>query len=347
MRGKQFMMKLSTGILVAMVTLGVYSSQSSAQAKKDWPNTIAIASGTGSTYYAIAGGIGKMMGKYMKVAGIPTKTSGGIETVRLMARNELQMGFITPDCAYEGMLGIDRFKDIGPAPIRVFLQDFPLAYNVVTLEGSGIKSLADLKGKSGYYMGRGSGIMELLWDATLSIYGWKESDFRKLMPFDRASEYIDALITGKVDFAIDMGSHPTAKFIEFANTHPMKIIGWDQETLKKLEKRLPYVFAIDVPGGTYRTMPQKVQLPCIAVVIEVTRNMPDDFVYQLTKMIWTHFDEFKTYSGVCKLFSTEAVKRTNFIYHPGAIKYYKEIGVWTKALDERQAKLLKMAKAEK
>jgi TRAP transporter TAXI family solute receptor len=343
MRGKEFMVRLSVGILATVLTLGLYSSQSSAESKKDWPKTIAIASGTGSTYYAIAGGIGRMMEKHMGVAGIPTKTSGGIETVKLMARNELQMGFVTPDCAYEGMLGIDRFKEIGPAPIRVFLQDFPLAYNVVTLEGSGIKTLADLKGKSGYYMARGSGIMELLWKATMDVYGWKESDFKKLMPFDRASEYVDALKTGKVDFAIDMGSHPTAKFTEFANTHPMKILGWDEKTLEKIKEALPYVFVVDVPAETYKTMPEKIQIPSIAVVVEVVKSLPDDFVYELTKMIWTNFDEFKSYHGVCKLFSPQAVKRTNFIYHPGAIKYYKEAGVWSKAEDERQTKLLKKA----
>ena len=153
-----------------------------------WPKTVSIGSGTGTTYYAIAGGMGKMMEKYLGVAGIPTKTSGGEETARLIHSGDLDMGFITPDVGYDAYRGIGNFKDIGPAPIRVFLQDFPLHYNLVTLENSGINSWADLKGKSGYYRARGSSVMELLWEASLDAYGVKRNDLKKAMRFDRASD---------------------------------------------------------------------------------------------------------------------------------------------------------------
>ena len=86
------------------------------------------------------------------------------------------------------------------------------------------------------------------------------------------------------------------------------------------------MFSQTIPKGTYKTMSEEVLLPSIAIIVEVTRDLPDDLVYNLTKMIWTHNDEFKTYSRVCKFFTKEAVNRTNFIYHDGAIKYYKEAG---------------------
>jgi TRAP transporter TAXI family solute receptor len=343
MAGRYRIKEIVSAILILVIAMAFGTRSVLAGNPENWPKSIAIASGTGTSYYAVAGGIGKMMENYLHVPGIPTKTSGGLETVRLMARGEIQMGFITPDCAYEGMLGIDRFKDIGPAPIRVFLQDFPISYNLVTLEGSGIKSFADLKGKRGFNLARGSGIMELLWQASMKIYGFKEGDLKKVMPFDRTSEWTDGLETGKIDFAIDMGTHPAAKWMELANKHPMRIIGWNSEDISKLQKLLPYVFVYKIPGGTYRGMSEDINLPAVASVIEVVKDLPDDFVYNITKMIWTHFEEFKTYHPACKLFTPEAVERNNFIYHPGAIKYYKEIGVWTKSLDKRQAELIAKA----
>ena len=326
-------------ILVALMFLTAGTADSGDR-PAHWPKTISIGSGTGTTYYAIAGGIGKMMENYLGVAGIPTKTSGGTETARLMAKNEIQMGFLTPDIAYEASMGKKRFKDSPPAPIRVFLQDFPLTYNLITLKGSGINSWSDIKGKKGYYRARGSGVMEVIWNAALEIYGLKKSDFKNVMVFDRASEWISALKTGKVDFAVDMGFHPAAKWMELANTHPMNIIGVSKADLAKFEKALPYVFSRTIPKGTYKTMSEEVLLPSIAIVIEVVRDLPDDLVYSLTKMIWTHNDEFKTYSRVCKFFTKESVNRTNFIYHAGAIKYYKEAGVWTEKESNRQKKLL-------
>jgi hypothetical protein len=330
---------MSIIVLVTAISLTAGTALS-ADKPAHWPKTISIGSGTGTTYYAIAGGIGKLMDNYLGVAGIPSKTSGGTETARLMAKNEIQMGFLTPDIAYEASMGKMRFKDSPPAPIRVFLQDFPLTYNLITLKGSGIKSWPDIKGKKGYYRARGSGVMEVIWNTALDIYGLKKSDFKKVMPFDRASEWISALKTGKVDFAVDMGFHPAGKWMELANSHPMNIIGVDKADLAKFKKALPYVFPQTIPKGTYKTMPEEVLLPSIAIVIDVVRDLPDDLVYRLTKMIWTHNDEFKTYSRVCKFFTKEAVNRTNFIYHAGAIKYYKEAGTWTEKESKRQKRLL-------
>lgn len=329
---------LTIMLLVSMVFF--VNAALSADRPKHWPKTVAIASGTGTTYYAIAGGIGKMMENYLKVAGIPTKTSGGMETARLMAKGDLQMGFLTPDMAYEASMGVERFQKDGPSPIRVFLQDFPLLYNLVVLEGSGINSWNDIKGKTGFYRARGSGLMEVLWGATLDVYGIDKGELKKVMPFDRASEWIGALKTGKIDFALDMGFHPAGKWTELASTHPMKIIGMDDAHLEQLKKKLPYVFTLSIPGGIYKSMPETVNTAAVAIVVDVTADLSDDFVYELTKMIWTNFDEFKTYHPVCKFFSTKAVERSNYIYHPGAIKYYKEVGVWTKDLDDRQARLL-------
>ena len=329
------------GIAALFITVVLFSGNAVAGEKpKHWPKTLSIGSGTGTAYYAIASGLSKISESYVGVPLIPTKTSGGEETARLIHSGDLSMGFITPDVGYDGYRGIGNFKDIGKVPIRVFLQDFPLNYNLITLEGSGINSWSDIKGKSGYYRSRGSSVMELLWGATLKAYGLKNSDIKKAMRFDRATEWINALKTGKVDFAIDCGSHPAAKWMELATTHPMKIMPVDDARLAKIMEVLPWTFPRKIPGGMYKSMPKDVNTAGFAVVVDCHRDLPDDLVYKLTKMSWVHYDEFKTYHPIIKLFSTKAVARTNFAYHPGAIKYYKEVGVWTKKEDERQARLL-------
>lgn len=328
--------------LIVLVVAFVFAAGVAVSAERPdhWPKTVSIGSGTGTTYYSIAGGMGKMMEKYLGVAGIPTKTSGGEETARLIHSGDLDMGFITPDVGYDAYRGIGNFKDIGPAPIRVFLQDFPLNYNLVTLEDSGINSWADLKGKSGYYRARGSSVMELLWEASIGAYDLKRTDIKKALRFDRASEWINAMKMGKIDYALDCGFHPAGKWMELANTHPMKIVNVDDAHLKKIQEKLPWVFPLTIKGGTYKKMPKDVQTASFAVIVDCRRDLPDDFIYALTKMIWDHFDEFKTYHPVCKFFSPEAVKRTNFAYHTGAIKYYREVNLWSKDLDKRQKSLL-------
>ncbi|MDD5007398.1 MAG: TAXI family TRAP transporter solute-binding subunit [Syntrophorhabdaceae bacterium] len=308
---------------------------------KDWPKTYAIGSGTGSVYYAIAGGIGAISEKYLGIAGIPSKTSGAEETARLLHRNEIQFGFITPDVGSDCVRGIGNFKKTGRLNVRVILQDFPLGYTITTLEGKGINSPSDLKGKAGHIGGRASPICRTFFKETLQAYGMKAEDLKASLPHDTVTEAIEALIVGKVDFFIDPTPHPSAKWAELAATHPMKIVNVDDEHMKKMVKNVPYMFPMKIPGGTYKTMPKDVTVSAFSSIVCGNGDLPDRFVYELTKAVWTHFDEFKTYHSGAKYFSTESVKRINYMpYHPGAIKYYKEIGVWTKELDERQNKLL-------
>jgi TRAP transporter TAXI family solute receptor len=325
---------------VFMMTMLSYDYAKSAE-KEGWPKTVSIGAGTGATYYAIAGGLGTMMEKYLGVPGIPTQTSGSEMTARLMKSGELSMGFAPPDSAYDGYRGIGRYKSIGPVPMRAFLSDFPLVYNVTTLEGSGIKTWADLKGKKGYWYSRGSALQQILWPAMLAAYGLTEADLGPKLVFDKAEEWVDALKTGKVAYAGDCSWHPSARWTELSGTHPMKIIGCDEAVIAKIQKKYPWVFGAPFKAGIYKTITEDILEVGFSVVIVCHKDLPDDFIYQAVKMVYEHKDAFNTYHPACKLFSTQSVKRVDTLpYHPGAVKYYKEVGVWTKKEDARQAKLL-------
>lgn len=308
---------------------------------KSWPKTYAIGSGTGSVYYAIAGGIGAISEKYLGIAGIPSRTSGSEESARLLDRGDIQLGFITPDVGYNCVRGVGNFQKTGRLNVRAILQDFPLGYTITTLEGKGINSPADFKGKVGHIGGRASPICRIFFKETLKAYGLKPEDLKAALVHDTVNEAIEALIVGKVDFFVDPTPHPSAAWTELAATHPIKILNIDEAHMKEMMKAVPYMFPMKIPGGTYKSMPKDVQISAFSSIVCGNGDLSDSFVYALTKAIWSHFDEFKTYHAGAKYFSAKAVERTNYLpYHPGAIKYYKEIGVWTKELDERQSKLL-------
>jgi TRAP transporter TAXI family solute receptor len=331
-------------ILVSFVLAAVFlmgAAPEKPKPEKDWPKVVAIGSGTGATYYSIAGGISGISEKYVGVPAIPSKTSGAEETARLMQKGDLQMGFITPDVGYDAVRGQGAFQKTGPVALRVFLQDMPLGYTITTLEGKGIKSPADLKGKAGYTSSRGSPIMRTFWDATMKAYGIKKEDMKASLMFDTADEAQEALVTGKVDFFVNCTAHPAAKWTELAATHPMRIVNVDDAHMKQMMQTTPYMIPMVIPKGTYKDQTADVQVSAFSVIVCVTDKLPDSFVYEVTKALWTNINEFRAYHAGVKAFTTEAVKRVSYIpYHPGAIKYYKEIGVWTGDLDKRQEKLL-------
>jgi len=316
--------------------------------EKDWPKTYAIGAGTGGVYYAIAGGITAITEKYVGVAGIPSKTSGAEETARLIHKGDMQLGFMTPDVAYESVRGLGTFKRTGPLKIRAILQDFPLGFDITTLANKGIISPSDFKGKAGFTLARGSAIMRIFLNETLAAYALKPEDLKASLVFDTHDEAMEALVVGKVDFFINCAPHPAAKWTELSATHPMKIINIDDNHMKKMIQNVPYMFSMKIPGNMYKTMPEDIQVSAFSSIVVGGAELSESFVYELTKAIWTNFEEFKTYHAGAKYFSKEAVKRVSYIpYHPGAIKYYKETGIWTKELDDRQAKLLAEVSAAK
>ena len=340
-------------VLLIVVTLGILGCASGDKTVgtggKEWPSSVSIATvGTGGSYFAIGNGLGKMIETHLKVPIVITTSSGAEETARLINDGHVQLGFITPDVGYDAERGLNRFEEVGCVPIRVVLQDYPLTWNILTLEGSGINSVADLKGKVGFITRRGSPVQERIFDALLNAYGLTREDLKTALVYDTDEEYQDALKVNKAAFSTDMGVHPAAKWEELATSYPLKMIGVDDEHLKIVQKTLPWVFGSYIPAGTYKTMSEEVQIPTVSIYIATHADMPEDFVYELTKMVWENFDEFAAIHPVAGLFSPEAVKRTNYAYHPGAIKYYKEKGVWTEELDERQAKILdEIEKAKK
>ena len=76
--------------------------------------------------------------------------------------------------------------------------------------------------------------------------------------------------------------------MELANTHPMRVINVDDAHLAKIQEQLPWVFPMTIKGGIYKTMPEPVQTASFAVVVDCRKGLPEDFIYALTKMIWTH-----------------------------------------------------------
>jgi TRAP transporter TAXI family solute receptor len=333
---------VSIALLIAICIVGCSSGDKAAGTEeKDWPKSVSIATvGTGGSYFAIGSGLGKMIEMYLDVPVAITNSSGAEETARLINTGDAHLGFITPDVGNDAERGLNHFEELGPVPIRAVIQDYPLTWNILTMEGSGIESVADLKNKVGYYTRRGSPVQERIFDNVLDAYGLTREDLKATLIYDTDEEWQDALKVGKIDFTTDMGVHPTAKYEEMAITHPLKAIEIDDAHMEKIQQKLPWVFGTNIPGGTYKTMPEDIQVATVSIYIAIHADMPEDFVYELTKMVWENFDEFAAIHPVAALFSPEAVERTNFAYHEGAIKYYKEIGLWTEELDERQARIL-------
>jgi len=341
------------GLGMLIIGGGVHSAPKEstvpAEVKKDWPKHALVGAGTGGGGYSVvATALCKMIEEHLGVKATPADTSGGEEVVNLIKSGNLTIGPITPEAAYDAYRGEGAFKKRGPMPIRAVFQAYMLPVATICFEGKGIKSYADLKGKRVYGYAIGSPLTRRVFAATLNAYGVKEAELKMIAGFSRSSEYIDALKAGSFDAALDASGTPKPVWSELSRAHKMRILSVDDAHMKKIQEALPFIVPTTIPGRTYPSEPNDVQVATAPVFWGCRDDLPDTFVYELVKMIYGNYDEWKAFGRQCADYRAEDVDKINTTpYHAGAIKYYREVSTWTQQLDERQKNLLAIVKASK
>ena len=159
---------------------------------------ISIATGgTGGVYYPLGGGIANVLSKYVpNMQATAEVTGASVDNMKLVGAGKAEVGFTMADTAWDAYQGQDKFKDNKQA-VRALVVFYPNLTHVVTVEGKGINTMADLKGKRISTGSPGSGT-EVMAFRILEAYGIdKDKDVKR----ERLSvaESVNALKDGKID----------------------------------------------------------------------------------------------------------------------------------------------------
>ena len=184
--------------------------------------------GTGRVYYPLGGGMANVLSKY--VPGLPATaevTGGSVDNLKLINAGKSEVGFSMVDAGWDAYQGLDKFKD-GKVNARTLMVLYPNRMHVVTIEGTGINKLADLKGKrvSTGSPGSGTEIMALRVLEAVGIDGKKDFKQERL----GAAESVNAIKDSKIDAFFWVGGVPTAAVTDLAATPgiKMKLIDHDE-----------------------------------------------------------------------------------------------------------------------
>ena len=170
-----------------------------------------------------------------------------------------------------------------------------------------------------------------------SVYNECETHFTAAglsFPDDIKAEYItftdaaDMLQNGSIDGAWIMSGAP-ASAVTQALTGGAHLVEIDDNLIKELKAKYPWYTSYTIKAGTYPNQDKDVKTSAIKMVMFCRGDLPEDVVYQLTKTLWEHMDELgQSQKNLKGLTAENAVKDIADIpLHPGAAKYYKEIGV--------------------
>ncbi|SMC19669.1 hypothetical protein SAMN02746041_00745 [Desulfacinum hydrothermale DSM 13146] len=309
-------------LLAALMTVG-WGMGDRAEARKQF---ISIGTGgTGGVYYPYGGALAEIWTRYVKnVQAVAEVTGASVENVRLANKGETVVGEIMGDVAYEAYNGLGRFKG-KPQKIAAMFMMYPNVYHVVALKGSGIHSLQDLKGKRVSVGSPGSGT-EYMSNLVLHAVGvpYDSFDVRRLSFVENAN----ALRDHTIDVGIWCVGPPTSSIMDLATTHDIMIVPFSDEDIQKVTGKVQYYSPSVVPGGVYKGVDQDVPTVSVWNVAICTRDLPEDLVYKLVKATFEHQDYLlKVYPGAKYTTPENAVKYSPIPFHPGAVKYFRELGL--------------------
>jgi TRAP transporter TAXI family solute receptor len=314
-------------LLTALSALIVALSYGASMAQVKTRLSIATG-GTGGVYYPLGGGLAAMISKHLPgVEATAEVTTASVDNMKLLHANRVALAFTLPDSALEAYQGqLKGLKE--KVAVRSIAALYSNYMHIVTLDGTGIKTVPDLKGKRVSTGSPGSGT-ELKGLRVLEAYGISPKDLRSQ---DRlgASESAGALKDRKIDAFIWDGGLPTAAVLDLGATPGIKIrlIPHGDAVQKMVAKYGPLYFSRSIPKGTYGAMDADVSVAAATNLLAVHERMDEAMAYELTKLLLEHTAELVAVHPAAKEITLKsAVTGSPIPFHPGALRYYKEKGV--------------------
>ncbi|MEM0089153.1 MAG: TAXI family TRAP transporter solute-binding subunit [Archaeoglobaceae archaeon] len=301
------------------------------------PSSLTIASGTvGGVYIYYCSGLATIYSKYLNISANAVQTKASVDNLLYVYKSPsdtIGIALIkSVDDAWNGKL--TAFENKSQDWIRVLWVPYTTPIHIVTTADSGIKTVYDLKGKKVSTSAPGSGT-EVDAFAILSAAGIDPAKDFSVWQRLGAQESADALLDGKIDAYFWSGTIPTASVSELATNLKQRgkqiaFVEVPDDVVKKLNNIYPGLYVPDVMKKEYYGSPADVQTVTTLNVMFCHKDLSEDFVYKLVKTTFEHLDELYAVHPAAKQTTLEnaVLYKGNVPYHPGAIKFFKEKGVW-------------------
>lgn len=284
---------------------------------------------TGGVYYIYGGGIAKVISAYIpNTIATAEVTPGAVDNVKMLQNKSIDLAFTKSDIASDALRGVGAFEKTGKVQVRIIAVTHADITHTVVWGTSGIEKIEDMKGKRISTSAPGSGheivAMRLLEAANVSVHDIKRERLS-------LSESVNAFKDRKIDGFFFATGLPAASMLDLSSTPGISYKILDvQSYLKKIfEKHGPVYIETEIPKGTYSKLEKDVKTFAVPVVFVTTEDMDSNLVYLITKTMFEKKSELEAiHKEAKKLNLKSAISVAGVPYHPGAIKYYKEQGVW-------------------
>lgn len=253
-------------------------------------------------------------------------TKGSQENIRRLAQGKLQLALSNSAITYFAVRGESGWEQ--QYEMRAICTLAPNVAMFITKADSGIKSIADLKGKQVTVGPAGAGF-DMFVKPLTEAHGVTFEDFTPKNATQSGA--VDMLGDGSADAAFLGGAVPTGSITQACSTHDIRFVPFGKEEQVQLVEKYPFFQPITVAKEKYSDLTEDFAgLNVGSMQLITSADADEDLIYNITKTIWEHRTEIADKHPAGRAINEKnAARYTGTDFHPGAIKFYKEVGLWT------------------
>jgi len=266
----------------------------------------------------MGGGMASLWSKRLDGVNVKAEVTGGsVTNVIQVSKGESEIGIAMADVVADAYAGTGRFSQ--SLDIRVLFAAYPNIVHILTLEGNGVKTISDLRGKRVALGAAGSGTSV----AATNVIRGLGLTLDELAPvYLSFAETTNALKDGTIDVGFVVGGLGIAAVTELAVTRDLRLLSLDASEITRLNAQYPAYTGYDIPGATYAGVDEAVQAVGIWSVVVVNSQMPTEVAYRLACTIFLHGQVLTKVSPVARDMTVENVHRLASVpLHPGTTQF--------------------------
>ena len=290
----------------------------------DWPKSLTLATASpGGVYYVYGETVAQILTEKLGIAVNPLPTQGPVHNAKLVEAGGAQLGMITMGVGLQGCNGTGDWT--GGKQHRNMRALFPMydtPFQVVVLRRSGITTVAQLD-KKRIAVGPKAGTSGAYVPAILKALGISGE-----LNYGSFADMATELFAGRHDAFVTLTGAPMPAIQQAEAMEPVTFISLSPGQIDAIRKAMQEFSSSKIAAGTYRSLDKDYNTLGVYNFAVARADLPDDLAYQLVKAVFENQPRLvKTHPAASETVPQNADKNTFLPFHPGALRYYHEIGI--------------------
>jgi len=283
--------------------------------------------GTTGVFYAYGGAVANIVSKYVpEISMVAESTGGTVENIKMLSKAQADLATVSADVAHEAYIDYANSRHFRGKKVEMYglFNMYQQPHHIVTLQGGRVNDINDIRSRRVVVGAPGSGT-EVKTRMMLESLGITYRDFRP--EFLTFTEGVEALQDGTVE-AVFLGvNYPAPAIMSLAMTNPVSLLSLTDAQIGAVQQKYPFLNKAVIPADTYKGVSEDTQTVSVQTLVVSSSTLSEEAAYQIVKAVFEHKDELENINHAFRQTTLESAADTFLPLHPGAARYYREVGV--------------------